>query len=288
MNMSLYRKAKIVNITKFDFVEFLKIIETHRVTRAYVVPPVILGLAKQPVVEKFDLSSLKEVLSGAAPLSASLTDAAQQRLKCPVLQGYGMTELSPVVTITRVMSKSGSSGTLLPNVQLKVVSTEDRTRVLGPNEEGELTFKGPNVMLGYLGNPQATEETIIDGWLRTGDIGYVDKDGFLYVVDRLKELIKYKGYQVPPAELEGLLLKHEGISDAAVIGVPDEESGELPKAYVVKKSGHESLTEDEVLEYVAKNVSAVKKIRIVEFVNEIPKSASGKILRRVLKASLVK
>jgi acyl-CoA synthetase (AMP-forming)/AMP-acid ligase II len=288
MNMSLYRKAKIVNITKFDFVEFLKIIETHKVTRAYVVPPVILGLAKQPVVEKFDLSSLKEVLSGAAPLSASLTDAAQQRLKCPVLQGYGMTELSPVVTITRVLSKSGSSGTLLPNVQLKVVSTEDRTRVLGSNEEGELAFKGPNVMLGYLGNPQATEETIVDGWLHTGDIGYVDKDGFLYVVDRLKELIKYKGYQVPPAELEGLLLKHEGISDAAVIGVPDEESGELPKAYVVKKSGHESLTEDEVLEYVAKNVSAVKKIRLVEFVNEIPKSASGKILRRVLKASLVK
>jgi 4-coumarate--CoA ligase len=286
MNMCLYKKCKIVNVTKFDFVELLKIIETHKVTHAYVVPPVILALAKEPVVSNFDLSSLKEIISGAAPLGHQLTEMAQQRFHCPVTQGYGMTESSPVTTMSPI-AKKGSVGLLIPNCKLKIVDPEDRKTLLGYKAEGELCFSGPNIMRGYLRNEKATAETIIDGWLHTGDIGYIDEDGYVHIVDRLKELIKYKGYQVPPAELEALLLKHENIADCAVIGVPDDESGEIPKAYVVKKNGCE-LTEEQVLSYVAENVSPIKKIRLVEFIDAIPKSASGKILRRVLRDSLKK
>ncbi|KAL0480030.1 luciferin 4-monooxygenase [Acrasis kona] len=202
------------------------------------------------------------------------------RLKCPIKQGYGMTELSPSV-----------SGTPDHNVKpgfvvycYQTLNHRGRSRkrkLLGPNEEGEICFRGPMVMKGYLMNEKATKETIIDGWLHSGDTGFVDEQGWLKVVDRVKELIKYKGFQVPPAELEALLLKHESVADCAVIGVPDEEAGEIPKAFVVKKK--QDLTADDVMNYVSEHVNSRKKVRMVEFIDVIPKSATGKILRRMLR-----
>jgi acyl-CoA synthetase (AMP-forming)/AMP-acid ligase II len=267
---------------RFDLEEFLTLLQDRQVTRAYLVPPIILGLAKHPIVDKYDLSKLEVIMSGAAPLGKDLQDAAQERVGCVVMQGYGLTETSPVTHMNpdeKGKGRAGSIGFLIPNTEAKYVDPESG-KELGPNETGELLIRGPQVMKGYLGNEEATRHTIDDdGWLHTGDIGYVDEDGYFFLVDRLKELIKYKGFQVPPAELEALLLSHPSVSDAAVIPVPDEEAGEIPKAYIVKSG---EVSEDELMSYVAERVSPQKRIRRVEFTEEIPKSASGKILRRLL------
>jgi acyl-CoA synthetase (AMP-forming)/AMP-acid ligase II len=285
MNYSLWKCVKSINVAKFEFVDLLRIIQEHQITRVALVPPIILAFAKEPIVDKFNLKSVKVITSGAAPLGPQLTELAAKKLNCVVKQGFGMTELSPTVCASPSDAvKPGSCGILVPNVELKVVSIQDGKTLLPPNQEGELVFRGPNVMKGYLKNKKATDETVIDGWLHTGDTGYIDEDGYIYVVDRLKELIKYKGFQVPPAELEALLLKHEGIADCAVIGVPDEEAGEIPKAFIVKKKGSEKLTEDEIMQYVAKHVNPRKRVRQVEFIDVIPKSATGKILRRMLRS----
>jgi acyl-CoA synthetase (AMP-forming)/AMP-acid ligase II len=219
-------------------------------------------------------------------------------LGCRVVQGYGMSELSPVSHITPfdggvenmgVVAPLSSVGWTVSNAASKLVNPDTGDEIDPPaeglSETGELWFKGPNVMAGYLGNEQATQETIDDdGWLHTGDLAQIDASGCVYIVDRLKELIKYKGYQVPPAELEAVLLSHPGIADAAVIGVNDAEGEEVPKAFVVKLSGTE-LTEDEVMEFVAGQVAPYKKVRQVEFIDAIPKSASGKILRKDLRVA---
>jgi len=176
----------------------------------------------------------------------------------------------------------GSAGVLIRSTEAKLVDVKTQSVITSPGREGEVWIRGPQVMKGYLNNEEATRHTIDeDGFLHTGDIALVDKDGHFFIVDRLKELIKYKGYQVPPAELEALLLGNAKIADAAVIGVPDEKADELPKAFIVKKD--DALTADDVMGYVAERVAPYKKIRLVEFVDQIPKSASGKILRRVLR-----
>jgi acyl-CoA synthetase (AMP-forming)/AMP-acid ligase II len=215
-------------------------------------------------------------------LGADLADAAANRLASVVMQGYGMTETSPV---THMMpdepgrDRAGSIGFLVPSTSARYVDVESGEDA-AVGERGELWVSGPQVMKGYLNNEEATRHTIDDeGWLHTGDIGYVDEDGYFFLVDRLKELIKYKGFQVPPAELEAVLLSHPSISDAAVIPVPDEEAGEIPKAFVVLK---DETSGEEIMEYVAERVAPYKKIRLVEVIDEIPKSASGKILRRIL------
>jgi 4-coumarate--CoA ligase len=180
------------------------------------------------------------------------------------------------------MYKPGSIGILIPSTECRIVDTETG-KDLGLGEDGEIWVRGPQVMPGYLNNEKATKETIDeDGWLHTGDIGHVDADGHFTIVDRLKELIKFKGFQVPPAELEALLVTHPAVADAAVIGVPDDEAGELPKAFVVLKEGHD-VSAEEIQAFVATKVATYKQIRILEFATEIPKSASGKILRRLLK-----
>ena len=245
----------------------------------------------------YDLSSLRAILSGAAPLDEDSGHAVADRIGCRVVQGYGMTELSPVSHCTPLdggkrlvgsVAPIGAAGWTAANSASKLVdpTTGDEIGIpaKGLSETGELWFKGPNVMAGYLGNEKATRETIDDdGWLRTGDLARVDSSGCVYIVDRLKELIKYKGYQVPPAELEAVLLTHPAIADAAVIGVRDTESGEeVPKAFVVKQSGTE-LTEAEVMDFVAGEVAPYKKVRQVEFIDAIPKSSSGKILRKDLR-----
>lgn len=263
---------------------FLSAVQEYKITKAPLVPPIILGLAKHPLVDQYDLSSLELVMSGAAPLGAEVAREASNRVGCKIAQGYGMTEASPVTHLTPTNQGDGKIGSLglpIPNTEVMIVSPETG-QPLGKNENGEIWIRGPQIMKGYLNRPDATEESIdSDGWYHTGDIGYVDDEGYFYAVDRMKELIKYKGMQVAPAELEALLLTHESIADAAVIPVEDEEAGELPKAFIVLKQ-NQSLNEPDVMDFVAQRVAPHKKIRIVEFVSEIPKSASGKILRRVL------
>jgi acyl-CoA synthetase (AMP-forming)/AMP-acid ligase II len=288
MNLSLYVGATLVNVTKFDFENFLQLIGKYKITHANVVPPVMILLSKHPFIEKADLSSLKRLFCGAAPLSSEVTEQVKKRVNgVDIVQAYGMTELATAVTVTpSYQGKNGSAGVLLPNVEMKVVDCNDGKTLLGYNQEGELAFRTPSAMRGYLNNKQATDDTIKDGWLFTGDIGYIDEDGHVFIVDRLKELIKYKGFQVPPAELEGLLLKHDAVADCAVIGVPDQEAGEIPKAYIVKKKGYENITAKDIMDFVSKHVNPQKRVRLIEFTHEIPKTATGKILRRFLRSKL--
>jgi acyl-CoA synthetase (AMP-forming)/AMP-acid ligase II len=282
MNLPLYLGGAVVTMPRFDLAEFLRVIQDYRITRAYVVPPIVLALAKHPLVDQFDVSSLQFMLSGAAPLSAELEIACGKRLGCRMQQGYGLTETSPTtnfVTDELAGQMPGSIGPLVPNTECRIVdvlSGEDAPA----GEPGELLIRGPQVMKGYLNKPQATANAIDpDGWLHTGDIARIEPDGSLRIVDRIKELIKYKGYQIAPAELEALLLTHPAITDAAVIGRPDEEAGEVPKAFVVTDG---SITPEQVSQFVADHVAPYKKVRAVEIIDEIPKAPSGKILRRVL------
>jgi acyl-CoA synthetase (AMP-forming)/AMP-acid ligase II len=282
MNLALHAGATIVTMPRFELEAFLRILQDHRVERAYIAPPIVVALAKHPMVDRFDLSSVSIVFSGAAPLDEALADACGRRLGCKVNQGYGMTEASPVTHAVRddiEWKKVGSIGPVLAGTECQVVDITTG-EVLGPGVDGEIWIRGPQVMKGYLNNRAATEQ-ILDGngWLHTGDIGHADGDGDFYIVDRLKELIKYKGYQVPPAELEAILLTHPAVADAAVIPSPNEEAGEVPKAFVVLKS---EVTPQALMQYVAERVAPHKKVRLVETIDEIPKSASGKILRRKL------
>lgn len=297
LNAALHARARLVIMPNFDLGEFLGNIQNHACTIAFIAPPVAVALAKHPLIDEYDLSSLNVVMSGAAPLDADLGHAVAERLGCRVVQGYGMSELSPVSHITpfdggqhemNMVAPLSSVGWTVSNAASKIVDPETGDEIDPPteglSETGELWFKGPNVMAGYLGNEEATRETIDDqGWLHTGDLAQVDADGCVYIVDRLKELIKYKGYQVPPAELEAVLLSHPDIADAAVVGVPDAEGEEVPKAFVVKRSGAE-LTEQRVIDFVAGEVAPYKKVRQVAFIDAVPKSASGKILRKDLRS----
>jgi len=282
MNHGLFCGSKVVTLPRFDFEQLLRTMQEHRVTFAHLVPPIVLALSKSPVVDSYDLSSVRTVFSGAAPLGAELARACAERLGCAVIQGYGMTETSPATHLsTAGRNKPGSVGLCVPNMECRLVSVETGEEV-GVGERGEICVRGPQVMKGYLNRPEATAETIdAEGWLHTGDVAYADEEGYFFIVDRAKELIKYKAFQVAPAELEALLLTHPSVVDAAVIPSPDEEAGEVPKAFVVVREGH-ALTEDEVLEFVAARVAPYKKVRRVEFVAQIPKSPSGKILRRLL------
>ncbi len=283
MNTGLALGATIVTMPRFDLQQALELVQTHKVTRFFAVPPVVLALAKHPIVDQYDMSSVVQIFSGAAPLGADLAAEAAARVKCDVVQGYGMTELSPVSHATPEGDfRPGTSGITVPNTEIRIIDPatgEDR----GVGEEGELWVRGPQVMKGYLNNPDATRHTIDDdGWLHTGDVAVVDDHHHVSIVDRVKELIKYKGFQVPPAELEALIVSHPKVLDVAVIGIPDVEAGELPKAFVVA-APESGLTAEELQEYVAEHVSSYKRIRQVEFVDEIPKSPSGKILRRMLR-----
>jgi acyl-CoA synthetase (AMP-forming)/AMP-acid ligase II len=280
MNLGLRNGASVVTMPRFDLDQFLGLIEEYRVTIANVVPPIALALAKHPAVDGADLSSLRVVMSGAAPLGAELAVAVSERIGVPTIQGYGMTETSPVTHVSPLEPeriKPGTIGLPVPGTETRVVDPETRE----DGTHGELLIRGPQVMSGYLNNEEATRHTIDeDGWLHTGDVAEIDEDGYYSIVDRLKELIKYKGFQVPPAELEAILIAHPAISDCAVIGVPDEEAGELPKAFIVCA---DDATDEEIMDYVAERVSPQKRIRLIERIEEIPKSASGKILRRQLR-----
>jgi acyl-CoA synthetase (AMP-forming)/AMP-acid ligase II len=281
LNLALAQGARSILMPRFELVPFLRAVQDHRMTHVYIVPPIALALAKQPVVDDYDLSSLKTILCGAAPLGEEVARACETRLGCRVKQGYGMTETGPThwSPDDSDPAKIGRVGPCTPNTECKIVDVLTGGE-LGEGEEGEIWVRTPAMMKGYRNRPDETARTIdVDGWLRTGDIGSVDIDGYLTVVDRLKDLIKYKAHQIAPAELEAVLLAHPAVADAAVIPSPDDEAGEVPKAFVVLKS---EASADDLMAFVATRVAPYKKVRRMEFVAQIPKSSTGKILRRML------
>ena len=289
IHQSIHAGLTLICMSKFDLAKFCQHIQDHRITFAYVVPPVILQLGKSPIVSNYDLSSIRMMNSGAAPLTKELVETVYTRLRIPIKQGYGLSETSPT-THTQPWeawrTHIGSVGRLLPNQTAKYMSPEETEVPAG--QTGELWLKGPNIFLGYLNNEAGTKNALTaDGYFKTGDVGHQDADGNFYITDRVKELIKYKGFQVPPAELEGILISHPEIDDVAVIGVDDRaQATEVPRAYVVPKKGVEAGagTEKRIVEWLAGKVASHKRLRGgVRFVDEVPKSASGKILRRVLK-----
>ena len=289
LELGLCNGATIVTMPRFDFEEFLATTQQYRITNLPIVPPVVLALVKSPIVDKYDLSSVRLVFTGAAPLGRAQAQQLVQRLGCQIRQGYGMTEASPVTHIspTRdgVPANVGSVGRVVPNSEVKIVDPATGHPVGSRNTEGELYIRGPHIMKGYLNQPGETAGCIDqEGWYHTGDIGYVDDDDWFFIVDRTKELIKYKGMQVAPAELEALLLTYPAVLDVAVVRRPDEEAGEVPKAFIVLKPDpvSKAATAEAIMAWVAERVAPHKRVRLVEFIEQIPKSPSGKILRRLL------
>ncbi|KAL5973982.1 4-coumarate--CoA ligase 1 [Asimina triloba] len=303
--------AAILIMQKFELVSLLELVERYKVSIAPFVPPIVLAIAKNPVVDKYDLSSIRIVMSGAAPMGKELEDSVRAKLTNATLgQGYGMTEAGPVLSMCLAFAKepfqikSGSCGTVVRNAELKIVDPETGAS-LPRNQAGEISIRGSQIMKGYLNDPESTKTTIDkDGWLHTGDVGYVDDDDEIFIVDRLKEIIKYKGFQVAPAELEAMLLANPRIADAAVVGLTagprisninlwaypiyrmkDEMAGEVPVAFIVKSNGS-SITEEEIKRYIAEQVVFYKKVHRVFFIDAVPKAPSGKILRKDLRAKL--
>ncbi|KAL3535361.1 hypothetical protein ACH5RR_003822 [Cinchona calisaya] len=284
--------AAILIMQKFEINALLELAQKYKVTIAPFVPPIVLEIAKSPVVDKYDLSSIRMVISGAAPMGTELEDTVRSKLPNAILgQGYGMTEAGSVLSMCLAFAKepfdvkSGACGTVVRNAEMKIVDPETNLS-LPRNQAGEICIRGDQIMKGYLNDPEATNNTIDKkGWLHTGDIGYIDDDNEVFIVDRLKELIKYKGFQVAPAELEAMLISHPCISDAAVVPMKDEEAGEVPVAFVVRANGSK-ISEDDIKQYISKQVIFYKRIHRVIFMDKIPKAPSGKILRKDLRAKL--
>jgi acyl-CoA synthetase (AMP-forming)/AMP-acid ligase II len=272
-NCAFHVGATVVTLPRFEPHAFLGAIQEHRITQTVVVPPVVLALARHPAVAEYDLSSLSWLACGAAPLAADLQRECMARLGIPVVQGFGMTEAVATIAADRIDTEvvAGSCGQLLPGVQARIDPVT-----------GELWIRSAALMTGYLGNPDATAATVdAEGWLHTGDVAHFDENGSLFVVDRIKELIKVKAYQVAPAELEAVLRGHPAVADAAVIGIPDERSGEVPKAFVVART---PVSADELMAHVAAHVAPYKQVREIAFIDAVPVSPSGKILRRLLRS----
>ncbi|VYS58108.1 unnamed protein product [Arabidopsis thaliana] len=292
MLCSLRVGATILIMPKFEITLLLEQIQRCKVTVAMVVPPIVLAIAKSPETEKYDLSSVRMVKSGAAPLGKELEDAISAKFPNAKLgQGYGMTEAGPVLAMSLGFAKepfpvkSGACGTVVRNAEMKILDP-DTGDSLPRNKPGEICIRGNQIMKGYLNDPLATASTIDkDGWLHTGDVGFIDDDDELFIVDRLKELIKYKGFQVAPAELESLLIGHPEINDVAVVAMKEEDAGEVPVAFVVR-SKDSNISEDEIKQFVSKQVVFYKRINKVFFTDSIPKAPSGKILRKDLRARL--
>ncbi|HEY7975485.1 MAG TPA: AMP-binding protein [Ktedonobacterales bacterium] len=285
LHMGLYQGATIITLARFELERFLRVSQDYRASRTLLVPPIVLALAKQPIVDQYQLA-YKVFLVGAAPLGEAVARACEQRIGCVIQQVYGLSETSPATHANPddlAKIKLASVGPCVPNTECKVVDLVTG-EALGANQQGELCMRGPQVMLGYLNRPDATAQAIEpEGWFHSGDIGYADDEGYFYIVDRVKELIKYKALQVAPAELEAVLLAHPAVADAAVIPSPDEEAGEVPKAFVVLKGdAPPDMTPEALMAFVAERVAPYKKIRRLEFIDQIPKTTSGKILRRLL------
>jgi long-chain acyl-CoA synthetase len=269
-------------MSRFDMVEYLTLIERYKATVCFIVPPIVLGLAAHPEVDRHDLSSVRFFFTGAAPLAPEPARRVVARTHIPIIQGYGLTETSPV-THANPMDAAilESIGLLVPGTEHRIVDLETGTRDLPPGEVGEIAVRGPQVMRGYWRKPDDTAAVLRDGWLYTGDVGKRDEKGYVFIVDRKKEFIKYKGFGVGPAEVEAVLCEHPAVADAGVIGKPDEAAGEIPKAFVQLRAGA-SVTADELMDFVKERIADYKRVREVEFIDKVPRTASGKILRREL------
>ncbi|WP_040167618.1 AMP-binding protein [Microbacterium gorillae] len=292
LNLALQRRASLVPMARFDLVQFLENIQNYGCTYVFIAPPIAVALAKHPIVDQYDISSVRTVFSGAAPLDGDTARLAGTRIRASVRQGYGMSEMSPVshmIPSSDEVTPVSSIGMMMPNMTAKLIDLDTGAEITefgddGYTAPGELWLRGPNVMSGYLGRPDATAEALDeDGYLHTGDVATAHRDGYFTIVDRAKELIKYKGYQIAPAELEALLLQHPKVMDAAVIGVLDEGGEEIPKAFIVA-APDSGLEAEEVQSFVAERVAPYKKIRRVAFIDAVPKSSAGKILRKDLRA----
>jgi long-chain acyl-CoA synthetase len=274
-----------VLMERFDLQEVIRLIDQEGITELYVVPPVMLALANTPGLDPEMFRHLRFIMSAAAPLAPEVAKRVSERLEVPVTQAYGMTESSPLthmVLIDRATEVVGSVGEVAADTVCCIVDIETGERELPPGEIGEVAVSGPQVMAGYWKAPDDTAYALRDGWLHTGDIGRVDEEGNLYIVDRKKEMIKYKAWSIAPAELEAALLEHPAVNDCAVVGEPHPEAGEAPRAFVVLRQGHNA-TSEELRQFVAERVASYKQIHTLEVVDAIPRTPSGKILRRILK-----
>jgi long-chain acyl-CoA synthetase len=286
MGGAIYSGAKCVLMERFEPYECLKLVQEHKVSLFYAVPPVMVMLSNWSEINNYDLSSIRYTMCGAAPLAPEVARKWVKITGVKFLQGYGLTEASPLTHLNVVFDDTlnvlESAGLPVHDTIQKIVDIETGEKELAVGEVGEVIIHGPQVMKGYWKAAEATASTIRNGWLYTGDIGYLDEDGYLFIQDRKKEMIKYKGFGIAPAEIEALLFEHPAVADCAVIGKPDDEAGEVPKAFVVKKAGQDASTED-ILAFATGRLAGYKTLREVEFVDAIPKNPSGKILRRILR-----
>lgn len=297
MHLPVIRNSSVYMLPSFTMESMLSTIVEYQITEILSVPPIIIRLLQDPTVAKYDLSHVQRFSSGAAPISGEILQKLQARFPWTGFkQGYGMTESCSCITAHPPEKQSYEyaqrGGAIVANTEVKVIHT-DTGKEVGYEEEGEILARGPQIVMGYLNNEKATKETFDqDGWLHTGDVGFMDREGFVMITDRIKEMIKVKGIAVSPAEIEDLLLGHPAVEDVGVTSVPDEYAGEKPKAYIVLKAaarGRLGSQEGvlaagrELIEYVKAKKVRHKWVSEVQFIEEVPKSASGKILRRVLR-----
>lgn len=285
MGMSMCTGVTQIILERFDLESVARLTAEHGVTLLHVVPPILLALASAPDLDPAKFRTVRYFLNAAAPLVPEVARRVERRFGIPVAQAYGMTESSPAThhsPLERDRMRMESVGVLVAHTEHRIVDLETGTTTLPPGETGELVVRGPQVMKGYWNAPEETARTIRDGWLYTGDIGYIDGDGYLYIVDRKKEMIKYRGFSIAPAEMEGVLMQHPDVADCAVVGVADPEHGELPKAFVVPKPGVQ-LDLNALDAFVAERAAGYKRIRVFAVAQSIPRTPSGKILRRLLK-----
>jgi long-chain acyl-CoA synthetase len=285
MGAAVHAGVHMVVMERFDPAETCRLIERERVTILFAVPPVLVALLQWPDLARVDFSSVRHVMIGAAPVPPELARRFRQVTGVKVVQGYGLTEAGPITHINPVEDDErltvDTGGIPVHDCEQKIVDLETGERELPVGEVGEICVRSPGLMLGYWNAPEATAAALRNGWLHTGDIGRVDAHGYLTITDRKKEMIKYKGFGIAPAEIEALLFEHDGVADAAVVGTPDADAGEVPKAFVVRKDP--ALTAETLLAWARGRLAGYKTLHEVEFVEAIPKTASGKILRRVLK-----
>jgi long-chain acyl-CoA synthetase len=285
MGLAMCSGAQQIILERFDMATVARLVEQHGVTCLHVVPPILLALANAPGLERSQFASVRFALSAAAPLAPDVARRVERRLGFRVIQGYGMTEAAPATHHTPLDADDivlESVGTPLADTEQRVVDLETGQRTLLPREVGEVVIRGPQVMKGYWNAPEETDRALRNGWLHTGDIGWVDERGCLFLVDRKKEMIKYRSFSIAPAELEALLLEHADVVDCAVVGVPDADAGEVPKAFVVARSGA-TLDVGALERFVRERLAGYKHIRQWEMISAIPRTPSGKILRRVLR-----
>ncbi len=282
--LGLLEGGAIVPQTRPDVRELLHLIRTYHPTQFPAVPALYQGLVQQPDLARYDLHSIRFCISGSAPLPLELQRRFEEATGGHLIEGYGLSEASPVTHANPVEGerRAGSIGLPLPETDQRVVDLASGTTVLAPGEVGELDVRGPQVMLGYYGRPDETRLVLRDGWLLTGDIARIDADGYAYIVDRKKDLINVGGLKVYPREVEEVLLQHPGVTEAAAVGVLDAELGEVPKAYVVRTAGS-SVTAEELIEFVRGRIAHYKAPRTIEFRASLPRSGVQKVLRRVLR-----